>query len=466
MTVRLKMTVCMVGLLSVLFGIGGSLLIALSFQDSLEREQETAYGAYNMVLGTLQVVDSVNGPLEADDITSTLDQLTAQNDVGWTALRVSTSEQTVYEYNAAHLAQLFEQPQTGTSTIGYATLDSGVHMVVLSGALEAGDETLYVDISRDVSALIAARDAQLVTYLWVFFALTALCGILSYTVARLITRPLVGLSRASRAIACGDLAGRATIATNDEIGRVARDFNAMADTLERTITELEDTARRQDRFVGSFAHEIKTPLTSIIGYADLLRGQTLSESEQIEAACYIVSEGKRLESLSQKLLSLLVLKGEQPILAPASPKALIEGLAARMMPFFAKRGIELACECEAGRCLLDCDLVSSLLINLWDNAAKAMDASGGTLFVRSRMIPNGCEICVSDEGRGIPPEAIEHVTEAFYRADASRARTQGGAGLGLALCQEIVAAHKGSIRFRSSVGIGTAVIVELKGGTA
>ena len=75
----------------------------------------------------------------------------------------------------------------------------------------------------------------------------------------------------------------------------------MAGALEETIRQLKEAAERQERFMGSFAHEAKTPMTSIIGYADLLRGQTLSADEQMQAANYIVAEGKRLENLSQKL---------------------------------------------------------------------------------------------------------------------------------------------------------------------
>lgn len=86
--------------------------------------------------------------------------------------------------------------------------------------------------------------------------------------------------------------------------------------------------------------------------------------------------------------------------------------------------------------------------------------------IRSRMISEGCRIIVQDDGQGIPPEALSHLTEAFYRVDKSRSRALGGAGLGLSLCQEIAALHNGGIRFESEPGHGTTVIVDLKGGHA
>lgn len=111
------------------------------------------------------------------------------------------------------------------------------------------------------------------------------------------------------------------------------------------------------------------------------------------------------------------------------------------------------------------DLVWSLLLNLADNAQKAV-SKGGEIRFRQKMLPDGCRIQVLDNGRGIPEKSLEHLTEAFYRVDKARSRKQGGFGLGLALCQEIAAAHSGSIRFanRTDVPHGACVTVELKGG--
>ena len=189
----------------------------------------------------------------------------------------------------------------------------------------------------------------------------------------------------------------------------------------------------------------------------------LSEKEVYESANFIVSEGRRLEGLSQKLLELFVLKEKAAVLSSASPSLLIEELVSHLAPVYEKQGIILKCTCEAGCCLLESDLFKSLLINLWDNARKAME-NGGTISVKSVMTDDGCRITVSDNGTGIPDESLSHLTEAFYRVDKSRSRAQGGAGIGLALCKEIASLHNGSIGFESELGVGTTVTVEFKGG--
>ena len=180
---------------------------------------------------------------------------------------------------------------------------------------------------------------------------------------------------------------------------------------------------------------------------------------------YLFSEGKRLSNLSRKLLELLVVKERDLPLVEASPADLVEEFTDRLRPLLASRRITVSCESQPGECLMEPDLVWSLLLNLADNAQKAV-ADGGEILFRQKMLPDGCRIQVLDNGRGIPEASLARLTEAFYRVDKARSRKQGGFGLGLALCQEIAAVHNGSIRFanRSGVPHGACVTVELKGG--
>lgn len=285
----------------------------------------------------------------------------------------------------------------------------------------------------------------------------------SWLTSYLLTRPLGTLSRASRELARGNLGYRAPVRSRDEVGQLAADFNRMAGQLERNVNRIQETMALQERFMADFSHEMKTPMTSIIGYADLLRSQVLTPDEQMDAANYIFSEGKRLEALGLKLLDMLSLDQSKLQLVPAHPADLVAGLLEHLKRLYAQKGIALQYRTEEGACFLEPDLFKTLLVNLMDNARKALD-SGGNIYVWQEMLPDGCRVRVLDNGRGIPPEALAHLTEAFYRVDKSRSRAQGGAGLGLSLCNEIVQLHGGTMQFESRVGNGTVVTVELKGG--
>lgn len=133
-----------------------------------------------------------------------------------------------------------------------------------------------------------------------------------------------------------------------------------------------------------------------------------------------------------------------------------------LAPNMKNKNIRLVCRAEQKRIVLEPDLVKSLLYNLVDNASKAMD-NGGIIAVRATAIADGCQFQVVDNGRGMEPEELTKITEAFYRVDKARSRSQGGAGLGLALCKQIVALHNGSIHFASEPGKGTRVTVTLYG---
>ena len=467
MKFRVKMTLCMLAILSLLFGAGGSLLITGSFRDMLEREKDAALASYRMAWSALQIVNGLAPYLDTEAITQTMAQLCEQDRTAWTALRLGAGADVLYDSNTL-LAGYFQQlahPEPGLCTVHIVDYQNGAHYLILSGAVETNGETLYLYTAHDVSTLYAMRQSQQQTYLRVFGVMALLCALVSYTASRLLTAPLVGLSRASRALASGNFHSRVRVRSEDEVGMVSEDFNAMAARLEEMVTQLHQAMERQERFVGSFAHEMKTPMTSLIGYAGLLRDGTLTPEEQDEAVGYIYSESKRLENLSRKLLELLVLRrGDMP-LAEVSPAELIGTLTERLRPLYAAKGIRITCGCQDGYCRLEPDLVWSLLLNLTDNAQKAMEG-GGQLRFEQRMLPDGCRIRVLDTGRGIPAESLAHLTEAFYRVDKARSRAQGGFGLGLALCQEIAALHNGSIRFENRTdGVrGACVTVDLRGG--
>ena len=151
------------------------------------------------------------------------------------------------------------------------------------------------------------------------------------------------------------------------------------------------------------------------------------------------------------------------ILRNCSPANLTSYTVRHLKNVFAEEGIEMELLAEEGCCMLEPDLFQTILINLLDNAKKAME-QGGKILVKLDMTEQGCVLYVKDEGRGIPKEAYKHLTEAFYRVDKARARKSGSAGLGLSLCEKIVELHHGCMLFESEEGLGTEVTVFLNGG--
>ncbi|MBR4972792.1 MAG: sensor histidine kinase, partial [Oscillospiraceae bacterium] len=138
-------------------------------------------------------------------------------------------------------------------------------------------------------------------------------------------------------------------------------------------------------------------------YADLLRSRALTGAQADEAAPYIYTEGRRLESLSLKLLDMLVLDQQNLVLQPQSPAQLAQQLVQHLQGSFRAQNIHLQCRCQEGLCLLEGDLVKSLLVNLLDNARKALP-QGGNIVISGKMLGDGYEYRVLDNGCGIPPQ--------------------------------------------------------------
>ena len=165
---------------------------------------------------------------------------------------------------------------------------------------------MYLEAGHDISSLYEKREYQQKMYRIIFVAAMIICALFSYGTAYLLTRPLSVLAKGAREISGGNLSFRTNIRSGDEIGSLSKDFDRMSEQIEANVRELEQAVERQERFVGSFTHEMKTPMTAVIGYADLLRSQQLTEEERRDAADYNFSEGRRLERLSMKVLYIYV----------------------------------------------------------------------------------------------------------------------------------------------------------------
>lgn len=464
MKFRLKITFCMLCLMAVLFGIGSSALIAISFQDGLDREKEAAKNSYRMLIYTLQMTGELETWSSTEEIQALFRHLSDQGG-SWSAISLYSEDGRLYSSGDA--AEYFKDSRGTVDTqhcaVTYFEDGAGERYLQLSGAFLAGDRTLYLDMAHNISMLYHTREQQQEAYRRIFLGMTVLCAALAYTMALVLTRSLSRLSKGAREIAQGNFSYRSGIRSGDEIGRLSEDFDRMAGQVEQNILDLKESVERQERFVSSFTHELKTPMTAVLGYADLLRSQDLTEEERRDAANYIFSEGKRLERLSLKLLDIYVADQEEIVLSEQNPGRIVRDMVEHLKPGYREQGIVLTCRCGKGRCMLEPDLFRSLLVNLLDNARKAL-SDGGEVTVSVETTDEGCTLRVEDNGPGIPAESLERLTEAFYRVDKSRSRRQGGAGLGLTLCAKIAELHKGSLHFESQEGRGTKVTAELKGG--
>lgn len=465
MSFRLRIVLITTALITLLSGIGGTMLIHSNFQNSLKKEEEVIVNTNEMILRMVQYVGRDGYYVADPELVNVIYNLCQQDAISM--LQLVCDGDTVYTYENGNSilknSRKNANPKENQVLINYFALEDKDYYMQSTVRFSINGKEYDLDICRNLMDIYQAREEQLRLFRNIFVLLTILGVILSWGLATLITRHLRKLTKAATEIGRGNLSYRSHIQSDDEIGKLAMAFDHMAERLEQNITLLKETAEQKERFMEAFTHELKTPMTSIIGYSDMLRTQKLGENDRREALDYIFSEGKRLENLSLKMLDLFVADKKEIELELCSPARTVEYAVSHLKKDYLESGIQIEISAEAGECMLDAELFQTLLINLLDNARKSME-QGGRIKVRIKMTESGCELCVTDEGKGIPKESLKHVTEAFYRVDKARAGSRGNAGLGLALCDKIVRLHNGTLEIESTEGVGTVVTALLNGG--
>jgi len=282
--------------------------------------------------------------------------------------------------------------------------------------------------------------------------------VLAFGVARWIADPLQGLVAASQHV---PVAKTEPVSERGprEVRELARAFNAMIDRVHSSQSS-------QRNFVANVSHELKTPLTSVQGFAQaILDGTASTPAEQKQAAEVIYNESGRMHRMVLDLLDLARLDAGTADLkmTQVDMRALLDSITEKFSLQAQKNEITLVVDAPSNLTTLiaDGDRLAQVFTNLVDNALRHT-SSGGQVIMQAHSTQTEMEVRVTDNGSGIPSDAIPHIFERFYQADPSRpGGGKHGAGLGLAIVHEIVAAHSGRITVRSQEGLGTTFTVHL-----
>ncbi|MEG0367913.1 MAG: HAMP domain-containing protein, partial [Coprobacillus sp.] len=186
------------------------------------------------------------------------------------------------------------------------TIDSKKYMII-SSQIKAGENNYSFVGCYNITPTFAERTRQFYSALYIGIFILVLSYFILRSLARYLTASIHKLNKVSQRIAAGNYSERTCIDSHDEIGELSKSFDEMAETNEKTIHQLQHNVQQKEDFMGSFSHEIKTPMTAILGFADMMRTYDCDSESRQKAAQYIYTEGKRLETLSYALMDLLSL---------------------------------------------------------------------------------------------------------------------------------------------------------------
>lgn len=454
-----KLTLALLVVLAVVLSLCNTVLIGQQFRQELHTAQETLSADWQRESRAMQrtLVTPGSGSLAAR-VGSYLQAITEQNSLACAAYSVDGTSL----YYALPTAVPLSEVEALLARDGEPRMVlANNHTLLCAGTVVLPERCITLVIAQDAAPVWQARQARTRNALIVELLAMVLAGGLVLLLCRRMTRPLEQLEQASRQIAAGAYSQRTAIHGSDEIASLSRSFDEMAQAVEGTVQTLQQNARQKDDFVAAFTHELKTPMTSILGFADILRSGEVSPATRRTAADYIYHESKRLEALSGNLLALMGLEQQPPQLEAVPLGRVLQSLR-RALP----QGSPVPTLPRSDAVVLaQPELLCDMLYNLIQNARKATPADGKVEVLLDET-PTRLTIRVQDTGCGIPPQELARITEPFYMVDKSRAREQGGSGMGLALCARIAALHGTTLQFASVPSQGPAKSRQPTGGGA
>lgn len=486
-----KIFFCVTIFFSVIFLFGGYVLISFSYETAMEQELEIAKERYQYNKFVMQATLITRGEewltevIEKEyDISSM-----AANMNGIVAFFTLDGSKLFSGFpKKMEFSDLLMDIDIKADNVKYQYVKIRNRTYLLIAGLVTGKDTsVYLLTGMDIEK-ISEQQKQIINKFGGVYFVSVLVGILLiFGLSAFLTKPIKSLTAATKKIADGNYQERVAVSGGDEVGQLARNFNQMACAIEEKIQELSESARQKEDFVANFAHELKTPLTSIIGYADRIYQKELTREEQKQSAWYIWNEGMRLESLALKLMDLTVLNHKSFLLQEMRADLLLWELAGDIGYLMEQKGVLIKCLVEPAYIRAEYDLFKTLFLNLIDNAVKAgannivvtgniynakeMESMEKMVGLKNTIhkVPDSLEafdsyyiIQIEDNGCGIPVNEIKRITEAFYMIDKSRSRKLHGAGIGLSLAEKIAQIHGSSLMFESDGENGTKACICLK----
>lgn len=445
-------------LVMLLFSIAFSFFVLWrSRQDTISRVEELQKSIFEAKVREVekgsflrsQTFHSANTRLQRDIVL----YYTRKNMVGTYAVYENGQE----IYNTTSFSFEYNPKQEDVYSLDSQIFEDGVQKVlVLYTGFSIWDNKYVFYQTIDISELYETSLGLFYQGIGIAVLFCLVMGAILYYVIQKILGPFYKLKTAAIEIEEGNYEKRVAISQKDEIGEVADRFNRMAGTIQEKIEFLTEMNERQNLMIGSIAHELKTPMTAMIGYSDTLLRMNLKKEQQDKALAYIGKECHRLVALSGKIMELMDLNKEASVIEQKRIPVmkLVENVKEATEAKRKERQIQLVIIDEGiGKENIvegDETLLTSLLINLVDNAIKASEEYGEITILLEEM-----GVTVIDQGIGIPSNELPRITEPFYMVDKSRSRNQGGVGLGLSLCRQIAVLHAMELNITSRQGEGT-----------
>ena len=323
--------------------------------------------------------------------------------------------------------------------------DYGNESLVYARKLDNGN---FLILSKSIKGIQESVTISNRFYLFVGIGLTLVGGLATLIVSRVITKPVIEMSRVAANIAELDFSERIEVATNDELGRLGTSINEISEKLSRSIGRMQQDIVRRKRLVRDLSHELKTPIGVIKGYAEGLQFGVADDPDKTARYCGVIAaECDRMDGMIRELLELSRLENaETQLNSSVFPvERLMEAPDTRFERDVEQKQVRFRMTARPGAQLKgDFELLDRALSNLLTNAIRHTPEQGEVLL-SIEVEAKSAILRVYNTGAPIPTEELDRIWDVFYTMDRARGRDSGGHGVGLAIVQSIAALHDGSV---------------------
>lgn len=452
----IKIVISVIAIISIIFSIAGIIIIRSNFKHSLEKTINQNIDSHTLERYGMENNIDINidkkGNISREKLSSYA--------ISFVSYLANDRKISIYIQNE----KLYSNIDIDEDSLAFLSKEKEVKYIIkdidnlkcmlVSSSIEINNQRVTLISWYDITDIFTERDRQVEFFCKVDISVIVTVAIVICALAIFLTKPIIKLNEMSKKITKGSYNERVTVKSNDEIGELAISFNKMIETIENKISELKLSVKQREEFITNFTHELKNPMTSIIGYADILRSGKYDKETTVKSANYIFNEAKRLEILSHKLMDLMELSNENIKLEKINAVCFMHNLYKNIHESL--EYIELQLDIEDGYIIADKVLLEDCLRNLIDNSKRA-NPKDKVIKVSGKNEGNRYIISVEDKGCGIPKEDLPRILESFYMVDKARARKNGRSGIGLSICQKIAKIHKTELIIKSELNKGTCV---------
>ncbi|WP_373601174.1 sensor histidine kinase [Paraclostridium bifermentans] len=467
MKLKNKLFISFATLFFITLNIFGYILIQSIFYTSLKSTIDNSFKEYSVIYSNIKVGENLNNLFLTNKELISIKSDSYLNNIQNKSINLEfrdLKKNLIYSSNNSFNlpSELFKFDNKNISN--YIILSSNKsHTLVINKIINFNNSEYYFTYMNSLNNLYQSRVYSFLILLVLNILIGVLLIFLIYYISNDITKPLNSLIEKINQIIVGNYNEEIIYDSNiDELNTISSKFNILSEEIKNKIILLENKNLEKQRFIDNLTHEIRTPLTSIVGYSKLIIDKDIQDINLIHKSFEnIYKDGKRIESLTENLIKLITLDKTCLDIKKVSVLGIINDIQSTFNLNLIKKDINFIIQGNDFNIDTDVYLISTLISNFIDNSIKAMSTS---VTKELKFILNNNSITIIDTGCGIPKESLDKVFEPFYMVDKSRESSLGGFGLGLSICANIIKLLDIDFSIESSENIGTTITLCFKGG--